>query len=181
MELLLNKVPAEYKPAFRREGVFHEIEALATRTLTSSKTKEKDKEAPENPSPAEAAAATFGPTVASLAFIPGYKKVSSLAVDPDDAITVRAKVIKFKYLSGDETDASDDLSASLARLVARLTDNDAQEKDLLPALVELASLFASPHTSVSSFELLQSGVVDGLLQIISDTERTSESFTVTRT
>ena len=176
VELLLNKVPTEYKPAFRREGVFHEIEALATRSLASSKSKEKekDKDTSENPPPPEIISATAIPSVTSLAFAPGYKKSSSLAVDPDDAITVRTRVIKFKYLSNDEMDESDDLSASLARLVARLTDKDAQEKDLMPSLVELASLFASPHSSVSSFELLQSGVVDGLLQFISDTERTGE-------
>ncbi|EKM50678.1 uncharacterized protein PHACADRAFT_264072 [Phanerochaete carnosa HHB-10118-sp] len=177
VELLLTKVPAEYKPAFKREGVFHEIEALAARSLNSSKAKdkekEKDKDASDNPSPADAGTPTYVPTVASLAFVPGYKKLSSLANDPDDAITIRAKVIKFKYLSGDEADTMDDLSAQLGRLVSQLAVKDAEEKDLMPVLVELASLFASPHTSVSSFELLQSGVVDGLLAFISDSDRTS--------
>lgn len=177
--MLLTKVPAEYKPAFRREGVFHEIEALAGRTLSSSKSKEKEKDKDkdkETPDviPSEVINAGY-PNVASLAFVPGYKKISSLAVDPDDAITIRARVIKFKYLSSDDTDASDSLSASLARLVAQLANKDTQEKDLMPPLVELASLFASAHTSVSSFELLQSGVVDGLLEFISsDTARPSE-------
>lgn len=176
VELLLIKVPAEYKPAFRREGVFHEIEALAARSLNSSKSKDKEKEkekdTSENPTPADAGTPTYVPSVASLAFVPGYKKLSSLAIDPDDAITVRARVIKFKYLSGDEADTTDDLSAQLSRLVAQHAVKDAGEKDLIPALVELASLFASPHTSVSSFELLQSGVVDGLLAFISDSDRT---------
>lgn len=175
VELLLIKVPAEYKPAFRREGVFHEIEALATRALASAKAKEKDKEkdkdASENASPAEGSAPAPASGAASLAFVPGYKKLSSLAIEPDDAITLRARVIKFKYLSGDEADDGDDLSASLGRLVARLSEKDLPEKDIMPALVELSTLFASPHSSVSSFELLQSGVVDGLLSFISDTDR----------
>lgn len=177
VELLLIKLPAEYKPAFKREGVFHEIEALAARTLNSSKSKEKekekdkDKDASEGASPADAGTPAYVPSVASLAFAPGYKKLSSLAIDPDDAITIRARVIKFKYLSGDDAEADDDLAAQLGRLVARLGLKDAEEKDLIPALVELASLFASPHTSVSSFELLQSGVVDGLLAFISDSDR----------
>lgn len=173
MELLLTKVPAEYKPTFRREGVFHEIETLAARNLITSKSKEKDKDAPDPAPPTEPAPApsTYIPTTASLVAIPGYKKLSSLAIDPDDAITLRARVIKFKYLSAEEQDESDDVSATLRRLVTRIAGKSAPEKDLLPALVELASLFASPHTSVSSFELLQSGVVDGLLQFITDTER----------
>ncbi|GJE98055.1 Ubiquitin fusion degradation protein [Phanerochaete sordida] len=176
VELLLVKVPAEYKPAFRREGVFHEIEALASRSLSSAKSKEKDKDKDKEPSevasPADAGTPTYVPAVASLAFVPGYKKLSSLAIDPDDAITVRARVIKFKYLSGDDADAGDDLSAQLGRLVNQLAVKDAGEKELMPVLVELASLFASPHTSVSSFELLQSGVVDGSLSFISDSDRT---------
>ncbi|KAJ3559621.1 hypothetical protein NM688_g224 [Phlebia brevispora] len=172
VELLLNKVPAEYKPTFRREGVFHEIETLGARTLISSKSKDKDKEASDTASPAESATPTYIPPSAALIAIPGYKKLSSLAIDPDDAITLRARVIKFKYLSAEDQDESDDLSLTLRRLVARISDKNALEKDLLPSLVELASLFASPHTSVSSFELLQSGVVDGLLQFLTDSERT---------
>ena len=173
VELLLIKVPAEYKPAFRREGVFHEIETLAARTLNVSKPKDA---ASEVASPAESATPTYLPPSATLVAIPGYKKLSSLSLEPDDAITLRARVIKFKYLSAEDQDSSDDISASLGRLVSRISDAAASEKDLLPALVELASLFGSPHTSVSSFELLQSGVVDGLLQFITDAERTGMCF-----
>jgi E3 ubiquitin-protein ligase TRIP12 len=180
VELLLSKVPVEYKAAFRREGVFHEVESLASRTLTSSKSKEKekDKDPSENTSPADVGAPAYIPAAASLAFVSGYKKLSSLPIDPDDAITIRARVIKFKFLNGDEEDPSADLSATLSRLVNQLANEEAQEKDLLPALVEFASLFASPHSSVSSFELLQSGVIDGLLQFISESERTGMSGVV---
>lgn len=176
VELLLNKVPAEYKPAFRREGVFHEIEALGVRALNASKAKdkEKDKEAAENPAPVELPTPAFLAAAASMALVPGYKKLSQLAIDPDDAVTVRARVIKFKYLGGDEQDASDDLSRLLTRLVTQITNKNTLEMDAVPALVELATLFASPHSSVSSFELLQSGVVDGLLQFISDVEGTGK-------
>ena len=44
------------------------------------------------------------------------------------------------------------------------------------ALNDLAELFASPHTSVSSFELLQSGLVDGLLQFMTDAEQGAGEF-----
>lgn len=174
VELLLIKLPMEYKPAFRREGVLHELESLSTRTLISSKSKDKDKDkdkdAPENVTPPDPIAMINAFPPSALVPIPGYKK-SSLAMEPDDAITLRARVIKFKHLSGEESAEGDDLSKTLQRLVKCITTNDTLEKDLTPALVELASLFASPHTSVSSFELLQSGVVDGLLHFITDTER----------
>ena len=175
VELLLNKVPDEYKHAFRREGVFHEIETLAARSLVSPKVKDKDKDkdkdSNEATAPAEISTPSYLPPSAALVAIPGYKKPSSSTIDPDDAITLRARVIKFKYLSSEEQDESDDVSTALRRLVARISDKAASEKDLLPSLVELASLFASPNTSVSSFELLQSGVVDSLLQFLADTDR----------
>ncbi|KAI0675862.1 hypothetical protein C8Q78DRAFT_964482 [Trametes maxima] len=173
VDLLLAKVPAEYKPVFRREGVFHEIEALAARTVTSSKSKDKsaDKETPEAPSPADTGVPVAVPVSISVIASAPYKKLSSLQVDPDDAITLRARVIRFKHLATDDAAGSDDLFANLRRLVERITHAEALEKDLAASLGELATLFGSQHTSVSSFELLQSGVIDGLLQFFTDAER----------
>ncbi|KAI0079345.1 HECT-domain-containing protein [Panus rudis PR-1116 ss-1] len=174
VELLLEKIPGEYRPAFRREGVFHEIEALAARTLSSSKEKEKSKEKDESDtsSAAEPHVPTYLPMSSALAAsMPGYRRLASLSIDPDDAITMRARVIKFKYLDDDSGNSSNDLLNALGRLVERLADKNTTEKDFLPALAELAGLFATTDTSVSSFELLQSGVVDALLQFLTDPER----------
>ncbi|KAI0352109.1 hypothetical protein OH77DRAFT_1428880 [Trametes cingulata] len=174
VELLLAKVPAEYKPAFRREGVFHEIESLASRPVTSMKSKDKgaDKDLSEAPSPADTGviAAAVPVSISVISSMP-YKKLSSLPMEPDDAITLRARVIRFKYLASDDSVGSDDLFATLRKLVERITDPGASEKDLGAALGELAVLFGSQHTSVSSFELLQSGVIDGLLQFFANAER----------
>ena len=176
VELLLAKVPTEYKPVFRREGVFHEVETLASRAITSMKSKDKDKNADKDISEAPSPADTGIPgsvtvPISVIASIPGYKKLSSLSIEPDDAITLRARVIRFKYLATDSSSGSDDVFATLRRLVERITDAAASEKDLAIALGELATLFGSQHTSVSSFELLQSGVIDGLLQFFADPER----------
>ncbi|KAL1748215.1 hypothetical protein HDZ31DRAFT_79908 [Schizophyllum fasciatum] len=167
VDLLLSRVPTLYKPSFRREGVFHEIESLASRELVSKKDKEvKDKEA--EGSTAESASASAPPPPVVPSSIPGYKKLTSLALDPEDAITLRSRVMKFKYMVGDEKDAEDDSFSNLRRIVETLSNTKATEKMLSRALHELAELFASPHTSVSSFELLQSGLVDGLLQFMTD-------------
>ncbi|PIL24628.1 transporter [Ganoderma sinense ZZ0214-1] len=176
VELLLAKVPTEYKPVFRREGVFHEIDALASRTVTSSKSKDKDKNADkdisEAPSPGDTGIPTSVPVpIAVITSIPGHKKLTSLSIEPDDAITLRSRVIRFKHLATDDSAGSDDVFANLRKLVERITDVAASEKDLSAALGELAALFGSQHTSVSSFELLQSGVIDGLLEFFGDTER----------
>ncbi|KAI0730615.1 hypothetical protein C8Q76DRAFT_644034 [Earliella scabrosa] len=174
VELLLVKVPAEYKPVFRREGVFHEIESLASRTVVTSKSKDKDRntDVSEAPSPGDTGVPTAVPIpISVIAAIPGYKKLSSLSIEPDDAITLRARVIKFKYLATDDASGNDDVFTTLRRLVERITDTTASEKDLTVALGELATLFGHQHTSVSSFELLQSGVIDGLLQFFADQDR----------
>lgn len=167
VDLLLAKLPSLYKPTFRREGVFHEIETMSERTVTSTKSKDKDKESNESPEPVVQPISTSS--------IPGFKKLSSLSLDPEDAITLRARVIQFKYLNGDEDKNEDSAFESLRRLVDRISDQNATEKELSEGLWELAELFSSPHTSVSSFELLQSGVVDGLLQFAVDEHRAVNS------
>ncbi|KAF9461243.1 hypothetical protein BDZ94DRAFT_1196596 [Collybia nuda] len=171
VDLLLTKVPSLYKPTFRREGVFHEIEGLAVRPVAStrSKEKDKDKEAPETLLPESGSAPH--PSISS-ASIPGFKKLSSLSLEPEDAITLRARVIQFKFLNNDDGIDSDSAFETLRHLVARISVQNADEQELSEALRELAELFASPHTSVSSFELLQSGVVDSLLQYATDQKRT---------
>ncbi|KAI0738636.1 hypothetical protein C8Q80DRAFT_1206571 [Daedaleopsis nitida] len=181
VELLLAKVPAEYKPVFRREGVFHEIESLASRSVTSSRLKDKDKNAEkdvsEAPSPGDTGFPAAVPVAISvISAIPGYKKLSSLSIEPDDAITLRARLIKFKHLATDDSSGNDDVFAMLRRLVERITNTGTSEKDLTIALEELATLFGHQHTSVSSFELLQSGVIDGLLQFFAEEEERAVSF-----
>lgn len=179
VDLLLTKVPTEYRPTFRREGVFHEIESLAIRSVTSpkSKDKEKDKDVSDVPSPADSGILT-APTSASssAAMIPGFKKLTSLSLEPDDAITLRARIIRFKYLAGNDQAEGDNVFDTLRRLVERISVKDVSEQTCSDALRELADLFASAHTSVSSFELLQSGVVDGLLQFTTDQDRSGKTI-----
>jgi len=156
----------EYTPAFRREGVFHEVEALATRTLVT-KPKEDAKNDESTPEPT----ATPPPTSAGFATsTPGYKKLASLALEPEDAITLRARVIRLRHLSNDDK-AEHGLYNTLHQLVQRLSNKDETEKHLSEALKELAALFSSPHSSLSSFELLQSGLVDSLLAFSTDEDR----------
>ncbi|KAH9172968.1 hypothetical protein EDB89DRAFT_1961917 [Lactarius sanguifluus] len=172
VELLLSKIPEEYRPAFRREGVFHEVELLADRTLISSKKKgnnndkEKDKDLSDASSAPDLPPPPIPVSPAVAAGIPGFKKLSSLSLDPEDAVTLRARVIRFRYLTGRESNDADNVFATLRRLVEQVGN----------ALKELATLFTSAHTSVSSFELLQSGVIDGLLQFATDKTRSSTSW-----
>ncbi|KAI0272306.1 hypothetical protein BC834DRAFT_1030472 [Gloeopeniophorella convolvens] len=180
VELLLAKIPEEYRPAFRREGVFHEVELLAGRALIVSKSKsaaDKDKDKDKDLSDASSAPELPPPpppvsvSAAIAAGMPGFKKLTSLSLEPEDAVTLRARVVRFRFLTGKESADADHVFATLRRLVERVTDVRASEKEAGNALKELATLFASAHTSVSSFELLQSGVIDGLLQFATDKGR----------
>jgi E3 ubiquitin-protein ligase TRIP12 len=167
VDLLLGKLPSLYKPTFHREGVSHEIEALAERPLITAKAKEKETSEPtDNTAPAN-------PPIA----IPGYKKASSTTLDPEDAITLRARVIQFKYLSEKEGVDENGAFESLRLVVEKISAPNASDQEYSAALYELADLFASPHTSVSSFELLKSGVVDGLLQLATDETRSGTKIT----
>ncbi|KAF9563919.1 hypothetical protein CPC08DRAFT_632025 [Agrocybe pediades] len=162
VDLLLAKLPSLYKPTFHREGVFHEIESLAERPLNSSKAKDKDAaDTPED--------STSSSTPVS---IPGFKKLSSMSLDPEDAVTLRARVIQFRYLSDKQDDNQDGAFERLRSLVDRISAMNATDQQYSEALWELAEMFASPHTSVSSFELIQSGVVDSLLAFATDENRT---------
>lgn len=156
VDLLLQKLPSEYRPALRREGVFHEIEVFASRALSA--TKSKDKETPDTSVTADVAIYT------SSAML-GHKKHHVFSLEPEDAITLRARVMRFKYSLGQDDGGSngDDSFDDLRRLVKKLSVPDVSEQAMISTLKEFADHFAS-ESSVSSFELLRSGAVEGLLR-----------------
>lgn len=158
---------SEYKPAFRREGVLHEIEIIADQQLTS---KPKEPE-PVQPDPSGEPVLPL-PSVVNLS---PTKRSSSHVLDPQDAVTLRARVVRFKYLNG-TVELEDAVFAQLRSLVRRISSTDATEGALKQSLQEIADLFASASTSVSSFELLQSGLVDGLLEFATVKERARGLF-----
>ncbi|KAJ7432611.1 hypothetical protein B0H11DRAFT_2379166 [Mycena galericulata] len=126
VDLLLVKVPALYKPIFRHEGVFHEIEVLSGRNFVSavkpkdkdSKNKEKEKEPSESP---------------------------VLRTTPSSRRPRRPRVG--------------------LRADARI------QEAVIPVARARGCVLASSSSSTSlCFELLQSGMVDGLLQFSTDRE-----------
>ena len=166
----MSKVSQLYRPAFRREGVFFEVETIGERALLSSKAKEKEKEKEKNGEKDSSEASEPGvgnasiTAIAAPATIPGYKKLNSLALDPEDAITLRCRVIQFKYLTGEDEAFEDASFDHLRGLLDRLSSKNATEQEFSEALWELSDLFSSARTSISSFELLQGGVAGALLR-----------------
>lgn len=167
VELLLNKAHADYKASFRREGVLHEVETLAARPLPPrAKDKEKDKVKEESKEdvipPSGSAAPQMNLPTPATALTSGNRRTHTL--DPEDAYTLRARVIRFKYLSNDVQAEGDMTLTRLRHLVAGLTDASATEQQLSETLEGVGNIFSSQHTTVSSFELLQSAIVDALLE-----------------
>ncbi|KAI9573982.1 hypothetical protein HD554DRAFT_2202087 [Boletus coccyginus] len=165
VDLLLQKLPSEYRPALRREGVFHEIEVFASRTLST--TKPKDKDMPD-------LSVTGDVAIYASSAISGHRKHHLFSLEPEDAITLRARVMRFKYSLGKDDGGGngDDSFDDLRRLVKKLSAPDVSEQAMVSTSREFSEHFAS-ESSVSSFELLRSGAVEGLLRF--STEKGSVS------
>jgi E3 ubiquitin-protein ligase TRIP12 len=169
VEMLLAKLPADYKPAFRREGVVFELQTLAARPIASKekdkdKTSDKDKEK-ESGADGERAPSPAAPVLsaAMAASIPGYRKLASMSIDPEDAITLRARIVLFRYLSEGSDNSSDGDLDVLVAIAHGLGQRQADEQQLGSSLKSLITCFAKGESAISSFELLQSGVVDALM------------------
>ena len=171
VELLLSKASAEFKSSFRREGVLHEIEILAERPLPPrAKDKKVKEEAKEDiiPAPGSNDLAAALTSIQVITPSSGASNRSrSQPLDPEDAYTLRARVIRFKYLMQDGQGDSGDASFTRLRSLVGELKNGLKDKgadDVRKTLEGIAELFESAQSSVSSFELLQSGIVDALLE-----------------
>lgn len=166
VELLLIKSPNDFKQALRKEGVLHEV-------ITISKTELKSKVKPAPKASEDAGEGSGEPPPAPAE--PQPKKFSShVPSDPQDQYVLRCRVIKVKHLAGAADVGGDAVFDELKSYIDALSSPKANEEEQRQTLKEIANLFSSPHTSVSSFELLKSGLVDGLLAFATELDRESE-------
>ena len=95
------------------------------------------------------------------------RKPSSYA-DPEDGNVMRARVLIAKKIfeGGDHKNAATAVLDELRKLVSRLCLPEASEGELREALRGVATHFTNEGEILSSFELLQSGLVDGLLDFV---------------
>jgi len=98
----------------------------------------------------------------------GAKKPSGPVVDLDSNIW-RARVLGAKKIfdvEGDDKNEAKLVLEALSVLNTQLSRQAATEGELYDALKAIASQFSSAGSSLSSFELLRGGVIDGLLQFV---------------
>ena len=144
------KGSALYRPEFQREGVLHAIDGLASRKLVHSKSKSES--------------STAGESTAEAASTP---KKSSTPVDPQDIVTIRARVIRLKYLSGQMEEDDDHVAARLRTLAETLALRESDAMVLQNCVNEVAQLLSGSVRDISSFEIRQSGMVEALLEFVS--------------
>ncbi|GAA5894262.1 hypothetical protein JCM6882_007615 [Rhodosporidiobolus microsporus] len=171
VELLLVKMPDAYSYTFRREGVMHEIGRLADKELVSPASKSK-RSSPTR-TPQESVLVT---PAAALGALP---LVNPAEAQAQDSATLRARHLRETYSSSDSEPAVraqsvlDRITALVAHLneVAHL-DGDVKrgkvEKEAKDALDEVAGLFADEKNPLSSFEMVESGLVEGLLSFATE-------------
>lgn len=96
------------------------------------------------------------------------KPAGTITIDLDSNIW-RARVLGVKKIfdvEGDDKNEAKLVLKKLADLNSTLSKQAATEGELYDALKEIASQFSSAGSSLSSFELLRGGVIDGLLQFV---------------
>lgn len=184
IEVLLTKLPQVYRSSFRREGVLYEVETLAGEDLTSVKTakqaagaivktEEDDTGSVPKVTASQTTTSTSALSISNTSLMSNANnqsptKIAALS-DPQDLNIVRARILKAKTTTASPSekageDEADKALDKMKSLVKMMVEEDAEVPVLKGAVTELAGLFGSEKNSVSSFELLKSGLVDGLLE-----------------
>nr|XP_031864296.1 uncharacterized protein CI109_000209 [Kwoniella shandongensis]KAA5531368.1 hypothetical protein CI109_000209 [Kwoniella shandongensis] len=195
VELLATKLPDVYQASFLREGVIFEIDALAESETSKEKTAREAalvKTEPETEEPAKTSTGAPVPSISEdlkplleISGLPGAlallaesssspstpKKSSSSSsfLDPTDANIVRARMLQAKKVfeaGGDHKHAATKVLDDIGAMVKKLCRSEASEAELRDTLRVIASQFCSADQALSSFELLKSGLVDGLLEFV---------------
>ncbi|WRT67885.1 uncharacterized protein IL334_004859 [Kwoniella shivajii] len=97
------------------------------------------------------------------------KRSSGSFLDPSDSNIVRARVLQAKKvfeIGGDHHQAASQVLDEISVMVQKLCRTNANEAELRDTLRDIASRFSNVDQALSSFELLKSGLVDGLLEFV---------------
>nr|XP_018262246.1 E3 ubiquitin-protein ligase TRIP12 [Kwoniella dejecticola CBS 10117]OBR84404.1 E3 ubiquitin-protein ligase TRIP12 [Kwoniella dejecticola CBS 10117] len=172
VELLATKLPEVYQASFLREGVVFEIDALAETEMAKEKAAKDAAAIKTEPEAAEESAVATS-RISLLGEPPSGpstpKRASSSYLDPSDANIVRARMLQAKKvfdIGGDHHQAASLVLNEIGNMVQKLCRGEATEAELRDTLREIASRFSNIDQALSSFEILKSGLVDGLLEFV---------------
>lgn len=107
--------------------------------------------------------------------LPPPTSLTPAEAQAQDMITLRARHLRDKYAAADSEPAVKARSAldNIRRLVQEIHSSSSPTKKVVS---EIAALFADEKNPLSSFELLESGLVDGLLTFASESRSTGREF-----
>lgn len=191
-ELLLTKMPKIYTRSFHREGVFFEVEKLAKEELSPSakssqrqpQSKERrtsdrlaqDKAANGNSAATGQEDLSLPPSLSTrtLGAVSGTnvaRKVSSVPSDPHDINIVRARILCIKADLGETSKETVKQEQSPASSIAKsLEEPNISSEAFRDLMRRVAVLLTDAEEPLSSFELLQSGLLNKLMELIADAE-----------
>ncbi|KAJ9122448.1 hypothetical protein QFC22_001873 [Naganishia vaughanmartiniae] len=188
IELLISKMPTIYSRSFHREGVFFEVERLArdqlSPTAKSQQREQQQQQLKEASGPTRRLAVKTPPDIAAASTPRTHpdkssatasaasksKKVSSVPSDPHDVNVVRARIICIKANLGDDSVSEQErlLSSPAATIVKGLRQPDLSLDGFRSLIHDVALILTNADEPLSSFELLQSGLLDRLMELIAD-------------
>lgn len=167
-ELLLCRVPDVYRYHFYREGVISEIEKLATKSPKSVRVS-----LAEDPSDESGDDDHMGSSPVSSGSSSSSRHepsdVSELVIAMDSSLTLQAK--KFMEVhEKEEATAMKSRANDIMRSLTTLSEGLKSEKQPAKLFEQLAGFFSSDALkSISSFELMNSGIVEALLSVLEST------------
>lgn len=190
VELLLVKMHDSYSYTFRREGVMHEISRLADAELLSPPTA-GSRSKRSSPTRARDDLLTSSSSFALAAPSATVPTLSPTEKQAQDAITLRARHLRTTYGAADSEPAirAQSVLKRITTLVGNLDSLTREkstgakaaaksEKEAKEALKEIAELFADEKTPLSSFEMIESGLVKGLLRFATEVGEGARAFLV---
>ncbi|KAM0786305.1 hypothetical protein ACM66B_001783 [Microbotryomycetes sp. NB124-2] len=186
-ELLLVRMPDAYQYFFRREGVLHQIEQLASAELVSQSSRSKKGSSSVGSSLNDSESGvgrSLRMHASTTTTSNGADKVlTPFEAQTRDSITLRARHLMDSYGSADSEPALrarkaldsvrqlvKDLEQSVADEHKDVSTKEERARQVLKSIVEL---FANENEALSSFELLESGLVQGLLKFAADADASS--------
>ncbi|KNF05214.1 hypothetical protein PSTG_01838 [Puccinia striiformis f. sp. tritici PST-78] len=183
VDLLLAKLPDDYDFIFRREGVMHEVNRLAESTPTGSSIKTRISNVPVGGSRSEShISAASNLLDEELLQVPSSlgrhsssihafssASTSSSPTSTKDQLIYRARHLKAKCVMAETTASirAQEILDNIRDVVNALGTVQTNEEAKL-ALAKLAALFSRENDPVTSFELLESGLVEGLLRFATE-------------
>jgi E3 ubiquitin-protein ligase TRIP12 len=176
VDLLLSKMPEAYQYLFRREGATHEIERLASAPILYVSSKSK-KSSPSRTPTTGAAPSGIAKALQQHAAGDAEKKIASVEAQTMDMVTYRARYLRDLF-ANNKSEAAVNARAALDKienLVSRLKDavaSDLQEEEVVSLLKDFSALFADAKNPLSSFELRETGMVEGLLKFSTEVSST---------